>query len=405
MSRFEHLLAISRKPKRLVVGIMSGTSVDGIDTALTEIEGSGADARVRLLAFRTFEFPLEIRGRVFRLFDPTQARVDQICNLDFILGELFARAVLQLLSEVGLDPAEVDLVGTAGQTIWHDPETISVRPEVGWLDEEQIETRSTLAIGQSAVIAERTGITTIGDLRVRDVAAGGHGAPLIAYADWVLLRHASLGRCVQNLGGIGNVTWLPPAASIEDVIAFDTGPGNMIIDAFVEVATGGSESFDRDGAIAARGTVRQRILEGWMEDPYFHRIPPKTTGREHFGTQFARRALTEAVGVPLEDMIATATALTAKSIAEAYRDFLMPHGRIDEIVLGGGGSRNRTLVRMISELLPGVTLRRHEELGIDSDAKEAIGIAVLTNDAFMGHRTNVPGATGGRAAVLGKINP
>lgn len=404
MNRFEHMLAISRKQKRLVVGMMSGTSVDGIDAALTEIDSSGGDASVRLVAFRTFEFPRELRRRVFRLFDPKQARVDQICNLDFILGELFASAVIALLEENGLEPADVDLVGTAGQTIWHDPEPITVRPDVPWLEDELV-TRSTFAIGQSAVIAERTGITTVGDLRVRDVAAGGQGAPLIAYADWVLLRHPTIGRCVQNIGGIGNVTWLPAGASLADVVAFDTGPGNMIIDALVEVATGGEESFDRDGEIARRGNVNEALLESWMSNPYFTREPPKTTGREHFGMQFTRRALTEAHGLPVEDMIATATALTARSIADSYRDFILPTGRIDEIVVGGGGSRNPTLMRHLTDLLPGVAVRRHEDFGIDSDAKEAIAIAILANDSFMGHLTNVPGATGGRPTVLGKISP
>ena len=404
MTRLDHLNAITRKPRRLVVGIMSGTSVDGIDTALTEIEGSGPTARVRLIAFRTWEFPSEIRARVFKLFDPRQARVDQICNLDFILGELFARAVLRLIEEVGLSAGEVDLIGTAGQTIWHDPEPIRISPNVPWLS-ETIETRSTFAIGESAVLAERTGITTVGDLRVRDVAAGGHGAPLIAYADWILLRDAEKGRCVQNIGGIGNVTWLPPGATIDDVVAFDTGPGNMIIDAFVEVATAGAQSYDRDGLIASRGRVRHGILEGWLEDPYFSRQPPKSTGREHFGAQFVRRAITEAQGIPIEDLIATATALTAWSIAGAYDSFLRPLGRIDEVVLGGGGARNPVLVGMLSERLRGVAIRSHEDFGIDSDAKEALAIAILANDAMMGHRTNVPGATGGRRTVLGKINP
>lgn len=404
MTRLDHLNAITRKPVRRVVGIMSGTSVDGIDTALTEIEGSGASSRVRLLAFRTWDFPPEIRTRVFRLFDPAQARVDQICNLDFILGELFARAVLRLLSDVGIPPEEVDLIGTAGQTIWHDPEPIRIDPGVDWID-EPIVTRSTFAIGESAVLAERTGITTVGDLRVRDVAAGGHGAPLIAYADWVLLRDETIGRCVQNIGGIGNVTWLPPASTIDDVIAFDTGPGNMIIDALVEVATAGQQSFDRDGLIARRGRVNPRILEGWLEDPYFRRKPPKSTGREHFGAQFVRRAITEAQGVSIEDLIATATALTAASIANAYDTFLRPLGQIDEVVVGGGGSRNPALVEMLGERLNGVAIRSHEEFGIDSDAKEALAIAILANDALMGHRTNVPGATGGRRTVLGKLNP
>lgn len=403
MNRLDRLLALRDKTKRRVIGIMSGTSVDGIDAALTEIEGHGADTRLELVAFRSYPFPPDMRSRVFRLFDPATARVDQICNLDFLLGELFAAAVNHLLKELDTDARDIDLVGSAGQTIWHNPQPFREESTVDWID-HPIETRSTLAIGQSAVIAERTGILTVGDLRVRDVAAGGHGAPLIAYADWVLLRDAGKGRCIQNIGGIGNVTYLPPSAELEDVIAFDTGPGNMVIDALTDVATGGKQKFDRDGKIAARGKVVAAVLENWLHDPYFRKAPPKTTGREQFGVQFVRRAITETVGVPLEDLIATATALSAHTIAGAYRDFISPRGRIDEVVIGGGGAMNPTMMRMLGRLLPGIPLLRHEDLGINSRAKEAIAIAVIANDAVVGMNTNVQGATGARPTVLGKLN-
>ena len=276
-------------------------------------------------------------------------------------------------------------------------------PKVDWID-HPIETRSTFAIGQSAVIAERTGITTVGDLRVRDVAAGGQGAPLIAYADWVLLRDERRGRCVQNIGGISNVTYLPPAATTDDVVAFDTGPGNMVIDALTEVATRGALKYDKDGVLAASGNVIPEQLDAWMDDGYFRRPPPKTTGREHFGVQFARRIMTESHGVPIEDLIATATALTAESIARAYRDFILPRGPIDEVIVGGGGSQNLTLMQMLAERLPGCTILRHEHFHIDSKAKEAIGLAIIANDAIAGLNTNIPGATGGRPTVLGKIS-
>jgi anhydro-N-acetylmuramic acid kinase len=256
------------------------------------------------------------------------------------------------------------------------------------------------------VIAERTGIVTIGDLRVRDVAAGGQGAPLVAYADWVLLRDEKRGRCVQNIGGIGNVTYLPPAATIDRVVAFDTGPGNMVIDALAEVISGGKERFDRDGKMSARGKVQPRILAEWLEDPYFSKAPPKTTGREQFGTQFARRAIraAQAGGTSLEDLIATATELTAQSIADSYRRFLLPRGPIDEIIIGGGGALNPHLMSRIAALLPGIPLLRHEDIGINSKAKEAIAIAVIARDSLAGLPTNVPGATGGTPAILGKIN-
>jgi anhydro-N-acetylmuramic acid kinase len=403
LSRIGRLLQIVNKPSRLVIGLMSGTSVDGIDAALVRIDGHGAAAKAREIAFRSYPFPPGLRAKVFRLFNPQEARVDSICQLDFLLGEVFAAAVDRLLKDCGRTRGEIDLVASAGQTIWHDPQPVIEDPGVDWID-HKLETRSTFAIGQSAVIAERTGITTIGDLRVRDVAAGGQGAPLVAYADWVLLRDATLGRCVQNIGGIGNVTYLPPGASTDDVIAFDTGPGNMVIDAILDLASDGAQTYDQNGAVAAQGHVAPDLLAAWLGDPYFHTPPPKTTGREHFGVQFARRIMDEARELRFEDLVATATALTAESIARAYRDFILPRGPIDQVIIGGGGNRNPTLMAMLRERLPGISLKSHEDFGIDSDAKEAIALAIIANDAVAGFDTNIPGATGGRPTVLGKIS-
>jgi len=404
LSRIGRLLQIVNKPSRLVIGLMSGTSVDGIDAVLVRIEGHGAGAKAEQIAFRSYPFPPGLRAKVFLLFDRQKARVDAICQLDFLLGEVFAAAVDRLLKDCGRTHEEVDLVASAGQTIWHDPQPVIEEPGVDWIDHPLV-TRSTFAIGQSAVIAERTGITTIGDLRVRDVAAGGQGAPLVAYADWVLLRDAALGRCVQNIGGIGNVTYLPPGATPEKVIAFDTGPGNMVIDALVDLATDGAETYDQNGKIAAQGRVAPKVLAAWLGDRYFRRPPPKTTGREHFGVQFARRLMDDARALSFEDLVATATALTAASIARAYLDFIRPLGPIDQVIVGGGGKHNPTLMRMLRERLPGGTsLMSHEDFGIDSDAKEAIALAIIANDAVAGFDTNIPGATGGRPTVLGKIS-
>jgi anhydro-N-acetylmuramic acid kinase len=408
MTRFDRLLRIAAKPRRCVLGLMSGTSVDGIDAALVEIEGHGGGAepvRVRLQAFATYPFPPTLRERVFRLFDPQTARIDEVCQLDFLIGELFAAAALALLREHHLAPEDVDLLGTAGQTVWHAPEPVVAELATDWSG-DLLMTRSTLAIGQSAVIAERTGILTIGDLRVRDVAAGGHGAPLVSYADWVLLAHPRLGRCVQNVGGIGNVTYLPPGGGRDDVLAFDTGPGNMVIDGVTEAVTGGRLRFDRDGELAAQGDVRADLLAGWLADPYFALPPPKTTGRELFGVPFVRRVLADAAAamVPPDDLVATVTALTAESIARAYREFVAPRGPFDEVIVGGGGAKNPTLLAMLRERLPGTPVVTHEERGIDSRAKEAMAIAVIANDALLGLDTNLPGATGGRPTVLGKVN-
>jgi len=394
----ERLLAVSKKDVRRIIGLMSGTSLDAIDAAMVRIKGHGADADIELEHFRSFPFPPKIRGAVRDLFRPDRARVDQICRYDFILGELFAAAVLQLCKETKTDSADVDLVAAAGQTIWHDPEPVIVQADVDWID-HPIETRSTLAIGQSAVIAERTGIITVGDLRVRDVAAGGQGAPLVPYFDWALLRQKRRGRCMQNIGGIGNVTYIPPSATWEEVIAFDTGPGNMIIDELAYMMTNGRQTYDVDGALAATGTVREELLQSWMSDPYFSKRPPKTTGRELFGAQFARQIRSESNGVPMKDLIATATALTAESIARSYRDFIADRGPIDEVLLAGGGANNPTLVRMLRERLPDIEVTKYKA----SEAKEAMAMAMIANDSIAGMHTNVAGATGGRPTILGKI--
>ncbi len=406
VDRVARLRALTERPSRRVVGLMSGTSVDAIDAALVEITGAGAGARVELLAFESFPFPASVRARVFEAFDAERARVDALCQLDFVLGELFAEAVLALLRRHGLSPSDVDLVGAAGQTVWHapDPTTLDLRDEAAWI-ERPFTTRATLALGQSAVIAERTGLPVVGDLRVRDVAAGGHGAPLVAYADWVLFADPTCGRAVQNIGGIGNVTWLPPGATLETLVAFDTGPGNMLIDAFAALATGGVQTFDEDGRLAAAGTVDEGLLREWLSDPYFAEPPPKTTGRERFGAQFARRVVADHPGHRPVDLVATATALTARSIAGAYRDHLRPRGPVDEVVVGGGGAANPTLMAWLRRELPGVPVRTHEELGIPSQAKECLAIALIANDALLGLPTNASGATGGRPTVLGKVCP
>lgn len=396
MSRLERLMHVATKYSRRIIGLMSGTSLDAVDVAMVRIQKHGVNAVVRLEAFRSYPYPPKVRAVVRELFDPKKARIDDICRYDFIIGEVFAAAVLKLLEETNKKATSVDLVASAGQTIWHDPELSIVNADVDWID-HPIATRSTFAIGQSAVIAERTGIITIGDLRVRDVAAGGQGAPLVPYFDWVLLRHKSRGRCIQNIGGIGNVTWIPPRATWDEVVAFDTGPGNMIIDELAWIATRGAQTYDRDGKLAASGRVHPELLDAWMSDPYFSKSPPKTTGRELFGAQFARRIVAESPSVPINDLIATATALTAESIARAYRDFIT--GPIHEVMLAGGGARNPTLVQMLRDRMPKQKLLVYKS----SEAKEAMAMAMIANDSVVGLVTNVAGATGGRPTVLGKI--
>lgn len=399
MSRLERLMHVATKYSRRIIGLMSGTSLDAIDVAMVRIQKHGLTAQVKLEHFREYPYPPKIRAVVRELFDPKRARIDDICRYDFILGEVFAAAVLRMLQETKIKADTVDLIASAGQTIWHDPQLAIINADVDWID-HPIETRSTFAIGQSAVIAERTGIITVGDLRVRDVAAGGQGAPLVPYFDWVLLRHKQRGRCIQNIGGIGNVTYIPPKAQWDDVIAFDTGPGNMILDELAWIATNGKQTYDIDGALAEAGKVHPDLLEQWMSDPYFAKSPPKTTGRELFGAQFARKILADAPDVDIHDLLATATALTAESIARSYRDFVHPRGPVHEVLLAGGGAKNPTLVRMLQERMPKQKLLVYKA----SEAKEAMAMAMIANDAVVGLITNVAGATGGRPTVLGKIS-
>jgi anhydro-N-acetylmuramic acid kinase len=383
---------------------MSGTSADGVGAAIVDIgrDRRGGIARVTLLAHGTFAYAPALRRAVLDLFRPATGRVDDICHLNFALGEAFAAAVIGLAKRAGVPLGSIDLVGSHGQTIWHIPQ--GRRSGRGRI-------RSTLQIGEPAVIAERTGVTTVADFRPGDVAAGGQGAPLVPYADHVLFADRRRSRAVQNIGGIANVTYLPAGGGIGDILAFDTGPGNMIIDRVVCRATAGRRTYDKDGHMAAGGTVQPDLLARLMKHPYLRRRPPKTTGREEFGTQFTdalydgarRRALAP------KDVAATATMFTAASIADAYARFLP--GPVDEVILCGGGARNATLVDMLRRELrrrmprsPAVRLM--DELGLNADAKEAVSFAILAAATIRGQAGNVPSATGAsRPAVLGKIVP
>lgn len=372
---------------------MSGTSADGIDAAAVDIDPHG----VHVLALATFPYSHPLRNTVFRLFDPQTSRVDDICHLNFALGELFADAAVKLCAKSGIPLKSVDLIGSHGQTIWHDPNgRRSGRKTV----------RSTLQIAEPSIIAERTGITTVADFRPRDMAAGGQGAPLVPYADYILFAHPRKCRAVQNIGGIANVTFLPPKCKPTDIIAFDTGPGNMIIDRMAELITAGRMKYDRDGRTAAQGKIDAVLLRDLLSHPFYRRRPPKTTGREVFGTTFSdvihRKA--QAAGLSDHDILATVTALTARTIADAYRRFLpaMP----DEIILCGGGANNRTLVNMLHDELPAAKILRTDDFGISVDAKEAVSFAILAYATMKGIPNNVPGATGAdHPVILGKIIP
>jgi anhydro-N-acetylmuramic acid kinase len=380
----------------MLVGLMSGTSADGIDAVVARISGEGQRTRAQIRAHVHRPFPPKLRRHILQVC--LHGRVDEICELNFALGEEFARAALAAIRNAGLKPKQIAAIGSHGQTIHHLPNSA---------------TPSTLQIGEPAVIAERTGITTVADFRARDIAAGGLGAPLVPLADWALFTDNNVPRIVQNIGGIGNLTLLPPRAELDQVIAFDTGPGNMVIDAAVSTLSGGRRAFDRNGAWAGKGRVCEKLLGRMMAHPFLARRPPKTTGREEFGEMFLGPILTDArrLRLPEVDIVATITAFTAESIAEAYRRFVFPRlkprdrARL-QIILGGGGAKNSTLKEMLRRRLGVPRLFTHEDFGIASAAKEALAFAILARQTLLGLPGNVPSATGAkRAVVLGKIVP
>jgi anhydro-N-acetylmuramic acid kinase len=375
---------------------MSGTSADGIDAVVAEISGGGRGLRARVVAHVHQTFAPALRRQILDVC--LHGTVAGICELNFVLGEHFARAALAGIRKAGLQPKAIAAIGSHGQTIHHLPNA---------------RTPSTLQIGEPAVIAERTGITTVADFRVRDMAAAGQGAPLVPYADWALFTDRRRPRIVQNIGGIGNLTFLPARADLEEVIAFDTGPGNMVMDALVSRSTKGRQTFDRGGRWAARGKVSEKLLAQMMTHPFIMRRPPKTTGREEFGEAFLQRVLATAKRLRLrdEDLIATATAYTAETVSAAYRCFVFPKLTAQglkqlQIILGGGGAKNPELRRMLSERLGAGELLTHEDFGIANAAKEALAFAILAYETLHGRPGNVPNATGARrAVVLGKIVP
>jgi anhydro-N-acetylmuramic acid kinase len=372
-------------------GLMSGTSADGVDAAIVDIAGR----KVRLRAFEMFPYPPALRREILRLCRPESARLDNICHYNFVLGEVFADAVVKLYSKSRISLSSIDVIGSHGQTIYHNPRSRRYGRRA---------IRSTLQIGEPSVIAQRTGITTVADFRPRDIAAGGEGAPLVPYADYVLFSHNRLTRAVQNIGGIANLTFIPAGSKSDEIVAFDTGPGNMVIDGIIRLASGGKRHFDRDGKMAARGVVDNKLLGEMLRHPFLRRRPPKSTGREQFGAAFAEQIYRRATDKRLSDsdIAATVTAFTARSIAQAYRRFLpaMP----DEMILCGGGAHNRTLVEMLRGELEDVKILSTGDFGISVDAKEAVSFAILAWATVKGIPNNVPGATGAeQPVVLGKI--
>lgn len=387
------LLTLLQRPRLQVLGLMSGTSVDGLDCALVDI-ARGEDGAPQVLGVRarTYEYSADERARVHHLFTPA-ATVRDLCEGSFWLAERHAARALEFLATLGVSPTQVDLIGSHGQTVWHQPPSACRGPG------STSSTPSTLQIGEPAVLAARTGIVTIADFRVADVALGGEGAPLVPYCDWLLFRRPGRLRALQNLGGIANVTLVGDA--LAQVLAFDNGPGNMMIDALAErVPTGGAaQAMDRDGLLSAGGVVQEDILALLLDDDYLRQAPPKSTGRERYG-RAATQALAERFAARRpQDLLRTAVEFTARAVAESLR------GRgVDEVLLSGGGAHNPTLRGRIAALLAPVPVQTFAEGDIDADNKEAVAFAVLAVEALHARPANVPQVTGARgSAILGKL--
>ncbi len=385
----------------LAIGLMSGTSLDGVDCAVVDIEGVDERTTVALRAFITYPMPDETKERIMEAVSPGGGDSRLLCSLHAELGHLFSRSVAAACDAAGVRTSDLSFVASHGQTIWHEPDASRSYGDGGRYH------AGTLQLGDAAVIAWDHNVCVVHDFRAMDVAAGGQGAPLVPFSEFVLYRSATFNRVLLNVGGIANVTVLPRGCAREDIFAFDTGPGNMAIDEACRRLFG--VEYDRDGKIALRGCVDDGLLRLLLDNPYFLAPPPKSTGREMFGAPFVERLISSGAAGHPDDFVATLTELTAMSVADACRSHVAPQidGSIDELVIGGGGAHNPVLVSRIAALMPGTHVCTQDDLGYSSDAKEAIAFAVMGNQTLSKRPSNIPSATGAsEAVVLGSvINP
>jgi anhydro-N-acetylmuramic acid kinase len=384
-----------RQRSLLIAGLMSGTSLDGIDAVLVRVRGAGSAMRFRQIAYMERPFPAGMRRQLLRNSVPDTSRVDEIARLTMALGLEYAGAVHALARAARVPLASVDLIGSHGQTIHHLPRPARVAGRA---------IRSTLQIGDPSALAASTGITTVGDFRVADMAVGGQGAPLVPYIDWLLFRSEDVHRLILNIGGIANLTAIPKGAARDDVVAFDTGPGNMVVDALVRRLFG--RPFDRDGRIASRGRVSQGLLRLLLRDSFLHTRPPKSTGRERYGEAFVDRLLARVGALGRDDIVATASAFTAAAVHDACRRYVVRTMPVEELIVSGGGARNAFFMSELARLFAPARIRTTGEFGVPADAREAITFALLANETIHGLPANMPRVTGARRPViLGKICP
>ena len=386
----------SPRPGARIVGLMTGTSADAVDAILVDFRGQGLGAQHEVLAYRETPLPADLRREVLELAGAERWEPERLLRLDAALGECYADAVHALLESASLPVSSVDAVGMHGQTVRHMPRSQTGSGALTW------------QVGSAPILAERTGLTVVSDFRRRDAAAGGEGAPLVPIADWWCFRSDRESRVLLNLGGMANVTHLPAGAALSDVRAFDTGPGNALLDALVASASAGLSTHDEGGRIASEGHVHEGLLAELLADPFFETPPPRSTGREHFGERYAAaiQRTAEDLQLTLEDTLATTTALTAASVAGAIERFVRPQGGVEAIYVSGGGLRNPALMKALRSRLPGTPIEPLDALGVDAASKEALAFALLAHLTLSGEPGNVPSATGARRRVLlGTITP
>jgi len=370
---------------RLVIGLMSGTSVDGIDAALVEVSGSFTSTKIKLVKYICAPFDYKTRERIFKAFDYKNTNIAELSDLNFELGKQFAKAAVKVARNAGIPINKIDLVASHGQTIYHNPP------------------HSTLQIGEGAQIAVDTGRLTVSDFRCADMAAGGQAAPLVPYFDYIIFADKKLNRALLNIGGISNITFIKKSSGIDKLVAFDTGPGNMIVDYLVKKFTNGKQGYDKDGRFAFSGKINYNLLSKLLNIKYIKAKPPKSTGRELFGNDFAGKLVKENKGVSLRDLITTVSAFTAESVIYNIKNNLKE--KVDELIISGGGAKNKFFVEYLKSGLLGVKVYKSDDFGINGDAKEAIAFAVLGNETVLGHFNNAPSVTGAKKKVImGKIS-
>ncbi len=388
------LSRLLNKRTKTVIGLLSGTSVDAVDAILLQISGSGINSKIKVIDFQCHPIPEKIRIAVFKNSDKKTAKIEEICRLNVILGAIFSDAVLKLLRKNKLTYDNIDLIGSHGQTIHHLPEKDYYNG---------FKVKSTLQIGDPSIIANLTGITTIGDFRIADCAVDGDGAPLVPYLDHILFTHKTLNRALLNIGGISNITVLKKNASKKDVFAFDTGPGNMLIDGFMYHLF--RKKYDKNGLIALKGKVNIELFTYLANiDKGYSATPPKSTGREHYGMDFQKKVLNKFRKLNKNDFIRTVTEFTAFTIWHNYINFIEPVCRIDELIVSGGGANNQVLMKALSSYFSGINVNRLKQNGITVHNKEAVLFAVLANECISGNPANMNKVTGStKDVILGKI--